>query len=53
MLISMPTFSKQKLERQKSQHWVGDKLLPEIRAGSSRQSSYPEPVSNIQSQIAL
>jgi hypothetical protein len=30
-LISTQTFSKQRLERQKGQQWVGDKLLPAIR----------------------
>jgi hypothetical protein len=29
-LISMGTFSKQRLEKQKGQQWVGDKPLPEI-----------------------
>jgi hypothetical protein len=29
-LSSVGTFSKQKLERQKGQQWVGDKPLPEI-----------------------
>jgi hypothetical protein len=29
-LISMQTFSKQRLEMQKGWQWVGDKLLPEI-----------------------
>jgi hypothetical protein len=44
--------SKQRLERQKGWQQVGDKPLPET-AGSSQQSSSPEPVSTIQSQTTL
>jgi hypothetical protein len=45
-LISMGTFSKQRLENQKGQDRAGNKQLPEIEH-SGPQCSSPEPVKNI------
>jgi hypothetical protein len=53
-MISMWTFSKQRLERQEGWKWAGDKSLPEVgHVVDGPQSSSPEPVSSTQSQTAL